>query len=158
MSQPNTTKDCTYTHASPQTSHFVTNLAVLATDWEKRWQEGNTPWDHGESSQAFIELLKEQASLIPTKGNVLVPGCGKGYDCFLLASPERKVYGLDLSETCIAKCHKVRLGGKGISSVGGSKWRKRKNTCNGSLRGHLTRVLVHYGSNNYSVAARKTSV
>ncbi|CAM0141100.1 unnamed protein product [Umbelopsis sp. WA50703] len=75
-----------------------------ATNWEKRWQDQDTPWDHGESSQALVELLKEKANLIPTDGNVLVPGCGRGYDVFLLASPERKVVGLDLSETCIQQC------------------------------------------------------
>ncbi|KAH8547759.1 S-adenosyl-L-methionine-dependent methyltransferase [Umbelopsis sp. PMI_123] len=88
MSEPNTTKD--------------------STDWEKRWQDGNTPWDHGESSPALGQLLNEQANSIPTQGNVLVPGCGQGYDVFLLASPERKVYGLDLSETCIQKCQKLQ--------------------------------------------------
>ncbi|KAI9282918.1 S-adenosyl-L-methionine-dependent methyltransferase [Umbelopsis sp. AD052] len=76
------------------------------TNWEKRWQDKDTPWDHGSSSQALIQLLEEQAQSIPTTGNVLVPGCGQGYDCYVLASPERKVYGLDLSETCIDKCLK----------------------------------------------------
>jgi cyclopropane fatty-acyl-phospholipid synthase-like methyltransferase len=56
-----------------------------------------------------VELLKEKANLIPNDGNVLVPGCGRGYDVFLLASPERKVVGLDLSETCIQQCLEVGM-------------------------------------------------
>ena len=55
----------------------------------------------------MVELLKNKAELIPQQGNVLVPGCGQGYDVFLLASPERKAYGLDWSETCIEKCLNV---------------------------------------------------
>lgn len=47
-------------------------------DWEKRWQEGNTQWDHGESSPALKTLIKEHSDLLPTKGRGLVPGCGSG--------------------------------------------------------------------------------
>jgi SAM-dependent methyltransferase len=83
-----------------------------AIDWEARWQQGKIPWDHGEPSQALVDLLQEGADLIPDQGTVLVPGCGSGYDVYLLAesSPERKVIGLDLSKTCIDQCNKVNGG------------------------------------------------
>lgn len=92
---------------------FLMNSALpQAIDWEARWQQGKIPWDHGEPSQALVDLLQEGVDLIPDQGTVLVPGCGSGYDVYLLAesSPERKVIGLDLFKTCIDQCNKVNGG------------------------------------------------
>lgn len=51
-------------------------------DWEKKWQDGNTQWDHGESSPALVTLIKEHSDLLPAKGRGLVPGCGSGKDIY----------------------------------------------------------------------------
>ncbi|KAJ8655314.1 hypothetical protein O0I10_009003 [Lichtheimia ornata] len=75
-------------------------------DWEKKWQDGNTQWDHGESSPALVTLIKEHSDLLPAKGRGLVPGCGSGYDVLLLATPERHMTGLDMSATCVDKLNK----------------------------------------------------
>ncbi|KAI8066017.1 S-adenosyl-L-methionine-dependent methyltransferase [Thamnidium elegans] len=74
-----------------------------STDWEKRWQEGNTQWDAGKPSPALTALFEneETRSLIPEHGQGLVPGCGSGYDVVFLANEKRHVTGMDLSKTCV---------------------------------------------------------
>lgn len=63
--------------------------------WEQAWNEGRTPWDQGASSPALEELVANDE--VPN-GRGLVPGCGSGYDVLTLASAERHVTGIDLSE------------------------------------------------------------
>ncbi|KAI8969336.1 S-adenosyl-L-methionine-dependent methyltransferase [Mycotypha africana] len=78
-------------------------------DWEEKWQQGNTLWDHGESSPALTALFKneETKKLIPESGLGLVPGCGSGYDVVFLATKDRHVTGLDFSQTCVKKLHEA---------------------------------------------------
>ncbi|KAI8883998.1 S-adenosyl-L-methionine-dependent methyltransferase [Backusella circina FSU 941] len=75
------------------------------SDWEGKWQQGNTQWDKGVPSPALISLFEnaEAKSLIPESGQALVPGCGSGYDVVFLANKSRHVTGLDMSKTCIEK-------------------------------------------------------
>ncbi|KAI8371911.1 S-adenosyl-L-methionine-dependent methyltransferase [Blakeslea trispora] len=72
-------------------------------DWEKKWQEGQTGWDHGEVSPALQALFEndQTKSLIPESGRGLVPGCGSGYDVVFLASKHRHMTGMDFSQTCV---------------------------------------------------------
>ena len=51
-------------------------------DWDKAYQEGETPWDKGYASPAIAEWLQKNS----LEGGVLVPGCGLGHDVRLLAS------------------------------------------------------------------------
>ncbi|CAO3617293.1 unnamed protein product [Cunninghamella blakesleeana] len=76
------------------------------TDWEEKWANNNTPWDHNEPSPALVELIynEETKKLLPTSGNGIVPGCGAGYDVQFLASPSLHMIGLDMSKTCIKVC------------------------------------------------------
>ena len=71
------------------------------------WQEMRIGWDKGKSSPALIKLL--ETDIIPTTGNVLVPGCGSGYDVFLFASrgPSVRAFGLDISTNACAHANKV---------------------------------------------------
>ncbi|KAI7880701.1 S-adenosyl-L-methionine-dependent methyltransferase [Lichtheimia hyalospora FSU 10163] len=69
------------------------------TDWEKKWQEGNIQWDHGETSPALVTLVKEHSDLLPAKGRGLVPGCGSGKTYLHMT-------GLDVSATCVDKLNK----------------------------------------------------
>ncbi|KAI8336343.1 S-adenosyl-L-methionine-dependent methyltransferase [Chlamydoabsidia padenii] len=76
------------------------------TDWEDKWQTGNTQWDHGEPSPALVSLVNEEETkhLIPSHGIGLVPGCGAGYDVQFLATPSRHMIGLDMSKTAVDVC------------------------------------------------------
>ncbi|KAI9479533.1 S-adenosyl-L-methionine-dependent methyltransferase [Zychaea mexicana] len=79
------------------------------TDWCKRWDNADTPWDKGQASPALVDLLTNHADLVPSKGQGLVPGCGSGYDVVLLATDELHITGLDMSSTCVRLCNE-KLG------------------------------------------------
>ncbi|KQK19575.1 probable thiol methyltransferase 2 [Brachypodium distachyon] len=74
-----------------------------ADGWEKSWESGVTPWDLGKPTP-IIEHLVKSGSL--PKGRALVPGCGMGYDVVALASPERFVVGLEISNIATEKAKK----------------------------------------------------
>lgn len=67
-------------------------------DWERRYREGDTPWDKGEASPGLVEFLQQQ----PLAGSVLVPGCGMGHDVRAIAGQGGIVTGIDLAPTAIA--------------------------------------------------------
>ncbi|KAH0924829.1 hypothetical protein HID58_017085 [Brassica napus] len=68
--------------------------------WEKCWEDGITPWDQGRATPLVVHLV--DSSSLPL-GRALVPGCGGGHDVVAMASPERFVVGLDISESALAK-------------------------------------------------------
>uniref|UniRef100_A0A1J3J7W2 Thiocyanate methyltransferase 1 n=1 Tax=Noccaea caerulescens TaxID=107243 RepID=A0A1J3J7W2_NOCCA len=68
--------------------------------WEKCWEEEITPWDLGRTTPLILQLV--DSSSLPL-GRALVPGCGGGHDVVAMASPERFVVGLDISETALKK-------------------------------------------------------
>ncbi|KAF8698220.1 hypothetical protein HU200_035741 [Digitaria exilis] len=74
-----------------------------ADGWEKSWEFGVTPWDLGKPTPVIEHLVR--SGTLP-KGRALVPGCGMGYDVVTLASPERFVVGLDISDMAIKKAKK----------------------------------------------------
>lgn len=68
--------------------------------WEDYWVGGVNPgqlWDRMGSSPLLVKYV-EKGDMIPD-GRALVPGCGRGYDLVTLASPNRRVIGLDISES-----------------------------------------------------------
>jgi methyl halide transferase len=69
------------------------------TDWEKRWQRGDTPWDHGEPAPPLLELLDSDQGCHLKGKRVLVPGCGSGEDVRALARAGAFATGLDISPT-----------------------------------------------------------
>ncbi|CAL5046048.1 unnamed protein product [Urochloa decumbens] len=71
-----------------------------ADGWEKSWEFGVTPWDLGKPTPVIEHLVR--SGTLP-KGRALVPGCGMGYDVVALASPERFVVGLDISDMAVKK-------------------------------------------------------
>ncbi|KAG0165598.1 hypothetical protein DFQ28_008533 [Apophysomyces sp. BC1034] len=81
----------------------------MDVDWENLWATGNTGWDAGEASPALVKLISDEATrhLVPEKGHGLVPGCGAGYDVELLATKDRRMTGMDLSDTCVQNCLKI---------------------------------------------------
>eukprot|EP01117_Protostelium_nocturnum_P001815 TRINITY_DN1228_c0_g2_i1.p1 TRINITY_DN1228_c0_g2~~TRINITY_DN1228_c0_g2_i1.p1 ORF type:complete len:247 (-),score=82.80 TRINITY_DN1228_c0_g2_i1:545-1285(-) len=83
-----------------------TKTIATPEDWNNLWANKITPWDKGASSGALVQLLEENPI---GEGKVLVPGCGRGYDCVLLATvpqkdsteSKRQVIGLDVSEIAV---------------------------------------------------------
>ncbi|KAL5718913.1 methyl halide transferase [Ranunculus cassubicifolius] len=72
--------------------------------WEKCWEQELTPWDLGKPTPILIRLL--ESGKLPN-GRVLVPGCGTGYDVEAIASEERYVVGLDVSEIAVTKAREL---------------------------------------------------
>lgn len=71
------------------------------TDWEKRYRDGDTPWDKGQAAPPLAELIERLGSEIFGDGLVCVPGCGAGHDVRLLASHGLQVLGVDVAESAI---------------------------------------------------------
>ncbi|MEO0454205.1 MAG: methyltransferase domain-containing protein [Verrucomicrobiota bacterium] len=67
-------------------------------DWDQRWNEGDTPWDHGEPAPPLAAFLRSND--IPS-GTALVPGCGSGHEVRALAKAGFEATGLDLSPRAI---------------------------------------------------------
>lgn len=66
--------------------------------WQRRYEENDTPWDKGAASPVLAAFLRET----PMTGRVLVPGCGRGYEVRLLGAQKGvSAVGLDLSATAI---------------------------------------------------------
>ena len=81
--------------------------------WDDLWKENEfIPWDKGIPNPALVDVLNDRTDLIgdPTNGEkrkkALVPGCGKGYDCLLLASHGYDAYGLEGSSHAIGEAEK----------------------------------------------------
>jgi SAM-dependent methyltransferase len=75
------------------------------TDWEARYQGGDTPWEKGHASPALVELLESQ----PDWGNgpILVPGCGFGHDVRALGELRVPVLGLDLAVSAVRRAREL---------------------------------------------------
>jgi SAM-dependent methyltransferase len=69
------------------------------TDWEKRYQTGDMPWEKGEPSPGLVDFLAEQATL--ARGTVAVPGCGTGHDVRAWARASFQAAGFDLAPSGI---------------------------------------------------------
>ncbi|EZF69238.1 hypothetical protein H105_08261 [Trichophyton soudanense CBS 452.61] len=85
--------------------------------WEELWQEEKTPWDRGVHNPALEDALEEKSDILGNaiikiegggkrRKKALVPGCGRGVDCFLLASFGYDAYGLEYSTTALEECQK----------------------------------------------------
>jgi methyl halide transferase len=70
------------------------------TDWEAAYRRGDTPWEKGKAHPALIDYLVENGPII---GEILVPGCGFGYDVRELSTSANHVIGIDLAQFAIAR-------------------------------------------------------
>ena len=68
-------------------------------DWNRRYIEGDTPWDKGDAHPALGVALAQSA----LSGRVLVPGCGTGHDVRALAGQGLEVTGLDIAPLALEK-------------------------------------------------------
>jgi methyl halide transferase len=69
------------------------------TDWEARYQAGDTPWEKGAPSPGLVDFLAAHREL--TGETVGVPGCGTGHDVREWARANFRVYGFDLAPSAI---------------------------------------------------------
>jgi SAM-dependent methyltransferase len=79
------------------------------TDWEARYQRGETPWEKGRPHPALIDFLAVDGLLA---GEVFVPGCGSGFDARALSTPSNRVIGIDLAPYAIAKANSFPKAGQ----------------------------------------------
>ena len=67
--------------------------------WKDIWETETIPkFDKQSPSPALVKLLEE--GKVPL-GRALIPGCGRGYDVALLASPNRHALGIDIVDTAM---------------------------------------------------------
>ncbi len=69
------------------------------TEWDKRYDEDDRPWDSGLPDTALINLITSWPN---TPGKVLDIGCGSGTNAIWLAEQGAEVTGLDISTSAIA--------------------------------------------------------
>jgi hypothetical protein len=77
------------------------------TDWETRYQAGDTPWEKGHASPALHELLESGPDW--GAGPILVPGCGFGHDVRALSGLEIPVLGLDLAVSAVNRARELAI-------------------------------------------------
>lgn len=73
------------------------------SEWEGRYQSGQTGWDRGCASPALSHWLKTQ-TLTPC--SLLIPGCGRGYEVVVLAQQGFQVTAVDLAPSAITATNK----------------------------------------------------
>jgi SAM-dependent methyltransferase len=93
-------------------------------EWQRRYEEKDTPWDKGAAAPPLVEFLREGR----ISGRVLVPGCGRGHDARALAAqPNTSVVGLDLSPEAVAQAKALTPGvGANVSFITGDFFRLPK--------------------------------
>jgi len=69
------------------------------SDWEQRYQQGDTGWDRGHSSPALHRWL-DSGLLTPCR--ILIPGCGRGHEVVTLARLGFDVTAIDIAPSAIA--------------------------------------------------------
>ena len=74
-------------------------MGAAMTDWNRRYEENDTPWDKGEGHPVLREMLSSGA----LSGRVLVPGCGTGHDVRELARCGLDVVGLDVAPLALER-------------------------------------------------------
>lgn len=67
-------------------------------DWEKRYRDGDTPWEKGAPSPGLLDFLGTRRMA----GRVLVPGCGLGHDVRAISDADNRVLGVDVAPSAIA--------------------------------------------------------
>jgi len=71
--------------------------------WDKRFDQGVTPWDAGGVPAAFAAFVAGRAQPLAT----LIPGCGSAWEAAHLASAGWPVTALDFSPTAVAQARQI---------------------------------------------------
>ena len=69
------------------------------TDWEGRWQSGDTPWDLGRAPPSLEQTLAQLGS---TPLDVAVPGAGRAHDALAFAAAGHRVTAIDIAPSALA--------------------------------------------------------
>src|SRR6267154_4860873 len=69
------------------------------TDWDEKYQRGESPWDKGAPSPAMKQYLERHA----VRGRALIPGCGRGHEVALAVERGLDATGLDIAPTAVAE-------------------------------------------------------
>jgi SAM-dependent methyltransferase len=72
------------------------------SDWNNRYQIGDTPWEKGRPAPPLLEVLGRLGTDIWGSRLVLVPGCGFGHDVRAIAAAGLSPVGIDLAPLAIA--------------------------------------------------------
>ena len=81
-------------------------------DWNQRYLDGDTPWDHDQPSGELLRLLTSRA--LPP-GRVLEIGCGTGANTLDLARRGFAVTAFDVSALAVERA-RMRLANVGLSA------------------------------------------
>lgn len=81
-----------------------------AERWQKRYENGETPWDSGKPDSNLVRIL-ESGQIPPCKA--LEIGCGTGCNAIRLVQEGFAVTAVDISETAIEKA-KENAAGQGV--------------------------------------------
>jgi len=83
-------------------------------DWEVLYQTGETGWDRGQVSPALETWI--QQGVIQHGSNILIPGCGRGYEVVALAKLGFDVTAIDLAPSAIEALNQ-KLTDEGVSAT-----------------------------------------
>lgn len=90
--------------------HPLTDAELGADFWNGRYLTGETGWDLGEPSPPFVALHRE-GRIAPCE--VVVPGCGAGWEVAWLAARGYRVTGIDFAPEALART-RARLDAGGL--------------------------------------------
>jgi methyl halide transferase len=80
------------------------NFDPRELEWQRRYEQNDTPWDKGSPAPALAAFLPRKE----ISGRVLVPGCGRGHEVRLLGSQAGvSAVGLDLSPMAVAQAREI---------------------------------------------------
>lgn len=86
--------------------------------WNRRYEDGDTPWDMGEANPLLVERLAEDLTLgLGMVGTALVPGCGRGWDAAALAGSGWRVIAMDLAPVAVGHARALLEPLEGTASV-----------------------------------------
>jgi SAM-dependent methyltransferase len=88
------------------------------TDWESRYQAGDTPWEKGQAAPPLVEVIEELETGDWGQGPILVPGCGLGHDVRLLSHLGIPVVGVDLASSAVELARRFPVVGQETYEVG----------------------------------------
>lgn len=80
------------------------NHSESAQFWNHRYREQKLPWDYGGVPPDLESFLRKQPH---TNANVLIPGCGSGYEIVAFREAGYKVHAIELSEAAIIHANAI---------------------------------------------------
>jgi SAM-dependent methyltransferase len=129
------------------------------TDWNQRYELGDTPWEKGRAAPPLIEVIKKYGASIFGAGPVLVPGCGAGHDARAISALGVKALGLDLAPLALEMANGYPKAGNESYELGDfldPEWCKGKSFS--SIWEHTCFCAIHPSQRNDYATACKTLI